>query len=388
VTRKKLLIWQNQWSPAYPFLLKNLIEQLTKIGIDYDFFAFENDIRLNYFDKRVSSYYSSLPIVHNIDIENYFGVIGEYERKGETKDVFKAFLNAGKKVFGYDYSSSDVHGLIIENITSYLPLPISHWLTTNKAHQRFVIKNNDKSGAQFSKAVGNLYFESAVRESKEKKDHLVFCANVCPTKDLGKRSHVIELCKPETIKEIEDATGRKVKIRLHPAHYAVYNYFMMEQKYFRGSAGSFPLSKFNGKIEDFVRQGFDTRLQSIIPPIDVLDITATCHAAVSSAPSAIPRELVLNGRDYLCVEDHIISDFMRNENKFFKENSNPNYRFFPLIKERLIEVKNNVVWKNKICDMINNESKFCDVYKGCQKIYRGESKDVSLNIANTIANFC
>ena len=389
MTGKKLLIWQNQWSPAYPFLLKKLTEQLGVAGIDFDFFAFENDIRLNYFDKKVREYYHSLPIVHNVDLKNYFGVIGEYERKGETKDVFKAFLSEGKKVFGYDYSSSDVHGLIIENITSYLPLPISHWLTTNKAHQRFVMKNSEKSGAQFSKAVGNLYFESAIRENQSIGDYLVFCANVCPTQDLNKRSHALELCKPGTIKEIENTTGREVKIRLHPSHYAVYNYFMMDQKYYRGAAGSFPMSKFEGKIEDFIRQEFDTRLDKIIPPVDALDVTATCHAAVSSSPSAIPRELILNGRNYLCVEDHIISDFMRNENKFFRENNGvPGYRFFPLIPERLIDVKNTNTWKERICEMINNEPKFCDIYNTCQNIYRSESKDVSLDIAQTIANFC
>ena len=40
MSNKKLLIWQNQWSPAYPFLLKNLVENLNEVGIDYDFFAF------------------------------------------------------------------------------------------------------------------------------------------------------------------------------------------------------------------------------------------------------------------------------------------------------------------------------------------------------------
>ena len=205
---------------------------------------------------------------------------------------------------------------------------------------------------------------------------------------MSKRSHVTELCKPETIKEIEDETGREVKIRLHPAHYAVYNYFMMDQKYYRGSAGSFPIEKFKGKIEDFVRQEFDKRLDKIIPPVDVLDMTATCHAAVSSAPSAIPRELVLNGRNYLCVEDHIISDFMRNENKFFRENSQPNYRFFPLIPERLIDIKNVTGWKENICKMIKEDPSFCDIYNGCRTIYKTESEDVSLDIASIIVNFC
>ena len=215
---KKLLIWQNQWSPTYPFLLKKLISELTTLKIEFDYFVFDNDIRLNVSDKDVVSFYEGLPLVTNLDVSKYFAILGEYERFNSAP-IFKSFIDSGKRVINYDYSSMDTYSQMLEGGGKF-PRPITDWLSTNRSLANYVEANSGLSSFKSSKSVGNLYLENALASTENAVDYIVLLHTACG-KLFDQQQDVRKLGSLDNIKKIEDKTGMEVKVRMHPSMYTV-----------------------------------------------------------------------------------------------------------------------------------------------------------------------
>lgn len=381
---KKLLIWQNQWSPTYPFLLKKLMFELTELGIEFDYFVFNNDIRLNVSDKDVTSFYETLPLVTNVDVSKYFAILGEYERFNSAP-VFRSFIDSGKRVINYDYSSMDAYSQMLEGGGKF-PRPITDWLSTNESFASYVKANSGLSNFKSSKSVGNLYLENALTNQEDTTDHIVLLHTACG-KLFDQQQDVRQLGSLDNIKRIEDQTQMEVRVRMHPSMYTVlYQSERSSSDYLTGAAGFNINRKIVSKTNEFYLHGFDKIYDKIIHPSKVLQETASARFAISMVPTTTVRELILNGKNYYCLQskNKRVTNLMANDNRMLREKINTSSDFFPLIQDRFID-PNRDGWLEGLCQKAQSSFNPCESYNAHRKAILSESQSVSRSIANCIA---
>ena len=361
------------------------MNQLTDEGIDFDYFVYENDIRLNIFDNDVVSYYSSLPLVTDVDPEKYDAILGEYDRK-ISASVFEKFLSRGKKVIGFDYSTFDLYSGMLEGVLKF-PIPVTHWLTTNDSLSHYVRSNPKISRAEYIKTVGNLYLENArqVQDVNQKSDVVVFCTNsyIGAIKD---PSTALKFSYKDNIRKIEDRIGCEIKIRLHPSMYSAYSQIIHPgDSTLNGGVGFQTPEKASKRLSEFKVHKLEQIYDKIIDPSEVLKLTSNCRAAILTIPTSTMRELVLNKRHYFCNTTPCKTQYkyFHADNRMLRSKVKISRNFFPLMKDRFIDL-NVEDWIPRLSDYINSTPKFSSEYLDYQQGLLSESMHATTNIFKSI----